>query len=214
MNKCIKVIKKVTQENVIDLPRFCDLHTPCPTAKQRPSKETTSGRSGDNDLDIGTEKDSIHQLDWVAQVTIYRLRTGHCQLSPTSTDWKFPIQTNVHAAQVLKTPTASCSSAPPSTLWDTRHGPVRWMTTGSFGDRLRHCGRLPTSTYRTDLAWPGTKKKKEFLTKIWTTRPPRFLACEVPLCATRLLSRFPRRKWSKATRLDSFSYAISSISSV
>ena len=30
--------------------------------------------------DIGTEEDSIHQLDRVAQVTIFRLRTGHCQL--------------------------------------------------------------------------------------------------------------------------------------
>ena len=35
-----------------------------------------------------------------------------------------------------------CSPAPPSTLWDARHGPVRWMPTGSFGDRSRHCGRL------------------------------------------------------------------------
>ena len=31
-------------------------------------------------LDIGTEEDSIHQLDRAAQVTIFRLRTGHCQL--------------------------------------------------------------------------------------------------------------------------------------
>ena len=31
-------------------------------------------------LDIGTEEDSIHQLDRAAQVTIFRLRTGHSQL--------------------------------------------------------------------------------------------------------------------------------------
>ena len=31
-------------------------------------------------LDIGTEEDSIHQRDRAAQVTIFRLRTGHCQL--------------------------------------------------------------------------------------------------------------------------------------
>ena len=31
-------------------------------------------------LDIGTEEDSIHQLDRAAQATIFRLRTGHCQL--------------------------------------------------------------------------------------------------------------------------------------
>ena len=31
-------------------------------------------------LDIGTEEDSTHQLDRAAQVTFFRLRTGHCQL--------------------------------------------------------------------------------------------------------------------------------------
>ena len=31
-------------------------------------------------LGIGTEEDSIHQLDRAAQVTIFRLSTGHCQL--------------------------------------------------------------------------------------------------------------------------------------
>ena len=31
-------------------------------------------------LDIGTEEDSVHQLNRVAQVTILRLRTRHCQL--------------------------------------------------------------------------------------------------------------------------------------
>ena len=31
-------------------------------------------------FDIGTEDNSIHQLDREAQVTIFRLRTGHCQL--------------------------------------------------------------------------------------------------------------------------------------
>ena len=31
-------------------------------------------------LDIGTEEDYIHQLDRAAQVTIFRLRTRHCQL--------------------------------------------------------------------------------------------------------------------------------------
>ena len=31
-------------------------------------------------LDIGTEQDSIHQLDRTARVTIFGLRTGHCQL--------------------------------------------------------------------------------------------------------------------------------------
>ena len=31
-------------------------------------------------LDIGIEENSIHQLDRAAQVTIFRPRTGHCQL--------------------------------------------------------------------------------------------------------------------------------------
>ena len=75
--------------------------------------------------------------------------------SPTSTHWTFPIQTNVHAARVLKPPTTSCSPAPPSTLWDARHGPVWWMPTGSFGDRLRHCSRLRTSPYSQD--WRSSK---------------------------------------------------------
>ena len=70
--------------------------------------------------------------------------------SPTSTDWKFPIQTNIHAAQVLKPLTTSYIPAPPSPLWDARPGPVQWMPTGSFGNKLRHCGRLRTSPYSPD----------------------------------------------------------------
>ena len=31
-------------------------------------------------LNIGTEEDSIYKLDRAAQITIFRLRTGHCQL--------------------------------------------------------------------------------------------------------------------------------------
>ena len=101
-------------------------------------------------LDIGTEEDSIHQLDRAAQVTIFRLRTGHCQLLSHLTDWKFPTQTNVHAAQVLKPPITSCNPAPSLITWDARHGPVRWKPTGSFGDWLRHCGQLWTSPYSPD----------------------------------------------------------------
>ena len=68
-------------------------------------------------LGIGTEEDSIRQLDRATQVTIFRLRTGqNANSSPTSTDCKFPIQMNACTAQVLKPPTTSCSHAPPSTL--------------------------------------------------------------------------------------------------
>ena len=52
-------------------------------------------------LNTGTEEDSIHQLDRVAQVTTSRLRTGHFQLLSHLHRLKIPIQTNVHAAQVL-----------------------------------------------------------------------------------------------------------------
>ena len=99
-------------------------------------------------LDIGTEKDSIHQLDRAAQVTIFRLRTGHCQLLShlhrlkISHSDECPCSTGPQPP-----PTTSCSPAPPSTLWDARHGPVRWMPTGSLRDRLRHCGSPRTSPY-------------------------------------------------------------------
>ena len=87
--------------------------------------------------------------------------------SPTSTDWKFPTQTNVHAARVLKPPTTSCNPAPPSMTWDARHGPVRWRPTGSFGDRLRHCGRLRTLPYSPDwkssMAWNAEEQEEKKL---------------------------------------------------
>ena len=101
-------------------------------------------------LDIGTEEDSIHQLGRAAQVTIFKGELDTVNSSPTSTHWKFHIQMNVHAAQVLKPPTTSCSPAPPPMLWDARHGPVQWMPTGSIGYRLKHCSRLRTLPYSLD----------------------------------------------------------------
>ena len=86
--------------------------------------------------------------------------------SPTSTDWKFPTQMNVHAARVLKPPTTSCSPAPPSTLWDTRHGPVLWMPTGSCGDRLRYCGRLGTLPYSPDWTSSMAGNTEEDMTEM------------------------------------------------
>ena len=68
---------------------------------------------------------------------------------------------NVHAAQVFKPPTTSCSPAQPSTLWDARHGPVRWMPTGSFGDWLRHYSRLWTSPYSPDWRSSRTGNTEE-----------------------------------------------------
>ena len=43
-------------------------------------------------LDIGTEEDSIHQLDRTAQVTIFRLKTGHCQLFSHPHTENFPFR--------------------------------------------------------------------------------------------------------------------------
>ena len=81
---------------------------------------------------------------------------------------KFPTQTNVHAALVLKPQTTSCNPAPPSMTWDARHGPVRWRPTGSFGGRLRHCGRLRTSPYSLDwksgMAGNAEEEEKQSMT--------------------------------------------------
>ena len=53
-----------------------NLHTPCSTAKL----SNNFRREWRQRLDTGTEEDSIHHLDRTAQVTIFRLRTRHCQL--------------------------------------------------------------------------------------------------------------------------------------
>ena len=55
---------------------WSNLHTPCPAKTILRNNFRTEWRQR---LDIGTEEDSIHQLDKAAQVTIFRLRTGHCQ---------------------------------------------------------------------------------------------------------------------------------------
>ena len=68
-------------------------------------------------LDIGTE-DSIHQLDRAAQVTIFRLRTGHCQLLSHLHRLKISHLDKCPCGTGPQTPTTSCSPAPPSTLWD------------------------------------------------------------------------------------------------
>ena len=79
-------------------------------------------------------------------------------LPPTPTN-TFPNQTNVHEAQVLKTPITCCSPAPPLTLWESRHGPVWWMPTGRFEDQFRHCGRLRTSPHSPD--WRSSMARNE-----------------------------------------------------
>ena len=46
----------------------------------RRGQHPPAGQSSSSQLDIGAEEDSIHQLDRAAQVTVFRRRTGHCQL--------------------------------------------------------------------------------------------------------------------------------------
>ena len=65
-------------------------------------------------LDIGTEEVSIHQLDRAAQVTISRLRTGHCQLLSHLHRLKISHLDECHVAQVLKPLATSCNPAPTS----------------------------------------------------------------------------------------------------
>ena len=85
-----------------------------------------------------TEQHKSQSFDW-------QLDTVNS--SATSTDWKFPIQMNVHAARVLK---SQPHPAPSFMLWDTRHDAGQWMPTESFGEQLRHCGREQTSPYSPD----------------------------------------------------------------
>ena len=86
-------------------------------------------------LDIGTEEDSIHQLDRAAQVTLVRLRTGHFQL--------LFLLHRLKISHSDECPCGTWSHPPPSPL-PQPHPAV-----------LPHLRRQDTA----DLAWPGTQKK-------------------------------------------------------
>ena len=128
--------KKQLQNGVATAPRHWDRRGQHPPAGQSSSSQS-----------LGWELDTVHS-------------------SPTSTDWKFPTQTNVHAARVLKPPTTSFNPVPSSMTWDARHGPVRWRPTGSFGDRLRHYGRLRTSPYSPDWKSSMARNAEEEVWKV------------------------------------------------
>ena len=100
-------------------------------------------------LHIGTEEDSIHQLDRAAQVTIFRLRTGHCQLLSHLHRLKISHSEEHPCGTGPQTPNHILQSCPAfdDSRCQTWPSPVSGMPTGSFGDRLRHCGRLRTSLY-------------------------------------------------------------------
>ena len=67
-------------------------------------------------LDIGTEEDSIHQLDRAAQVTIFKLSTGHCQLLSRPHRLKISHLDECQCGTGPRTPTTFCNSASPLTF--------------------------------------------------------------------------------------------------
>ena len=62
-------------------------------------------------LDNGTEEDSIHHLDRAAHVTIFRLRTGHCQLLSHLQTENFPLR-RMSMRQGPQTPNYILQSCP------------------------------------------------------------------------------------------------------
>ena len=114
---------------------------------------------------LWTEEDSIHQLVRAAQVTIFRLRTGHCQLLSHLHRLKISHeclcgtgpQTPNHILQSWPTFDALRRQTWPSPVDAHRK---LWRPVETLAD----CGlRL---THRTeDLAWPGRQTKKKTLPK-------------------------------------------------
>ena len=112
-------------------------------------------------LDTGTEVDSILQLDRAAQVTIFRLRTGHCQ--PLS---------SLHRLKISHSDECPCGTGPQTPNHILPH--LRWIETpdmAQFGGSPQEAlgtGRDTAAdfglrlTHRTEnLAWLGTQKKKK-----------------------------------------------------
>ena len=148
---------------------WSNLHTSHPTVKQRPSsKKPASGQSGNDAQTLGQKR--IVYTSWTEQLKSQSLdsKLDTVNSSSSSTHWKVPTLMNALATQVLKVKpsTTSCSPAPPSKLWDVRHGPVRWMPTGSFRDPSRHRGRLQTLPYSLDqkssIAWKAEEEEEVY----------------------------------------------------
>ena len=115
-------------------------------------------------LNIGTEEKSIRQLDRAAEVTIFRLRTGHCQLLShphrlkISHSDKCPHgagpQTSNHTLQSRPSSDVSRRQTWPSSvdahkkLW----GPV---------ETLQQTAHFALFTGLKILAWPETQKRKK-----------------------------------------------------
>ena len=131
-------------------------HTLCPTEKQRPYLETTSGQWRQHP-DIGTEEDSIHQLDRAAQVTIIRLITGHCQLFSHLHRLKISHSDECPFGTSPQTPNHILQSCPTfNALWHQT-----WPSLVNAHRKL--WGPVKTLTHQTeDLAWLGTQKQKTY----------------------------------------------------
>ena len=94
-------------------------------------------------LDIWTEEDGVHQLDRAAPVTIFRLRTGHCQLLDIGTE-----EDSIHqldrAAQVtiFRLRTGHCQLLDIGTEEDSIHQLDRAAQVTIFRLRTGHCQLL------------------------------------------------------------------------
>ena len=97
-------------------------------------------------LDIGREEDSIHQLDRAAQVTIFRLRTGHCQLL-----------SHLHRLKISHSDECPCSTGPQTPIHILQFCPtfdaLRHKTWPSPVDAHRKlCGLVETLQQTADFA--------------------------------------------------------------
>ena len=157
-------------------------------------------------LDIGTEEDSIHQLDRAAQVTIFRLKPGHCQLlshlhrlkishsdaCPCGTGPQTPnhILQSCLTLDIFETPDMAQSGGCPQEALGTG-----WDTAADCGLRLTH---------RTeDLTWLGTQKKKNPRRCITQDNEPSTLPTELFRPLTSQPKSLPWYDWRLTTRSKS-----------
>ena len=116
-------------------------------------------------IDIGTEEDSIHQLDTAAQVTVFRLRTGH-----------YNFLSHLHGLKISHSDECPCgtlrSSNPqphPAVLphlqrFETpdvaQSGGCLQEALWTSSDTVADC-RLCLTHRTEDLAWPGMQKNEK-----------------------------------------------------
>ena len=115
-------------------------------------------------LDIGTEEDSIPQLDRAAQVTIFRLRTGPCQLLSRLHRLKISHSDQCTCGKNPQTPSHILQSCPHLRHSETpdmaQSGGCPQEALGTSWDTVADC-RLGLTHQTEDLAQPGAQKKKK-----------------------------------------------------